>query len=463
MFTYPKFKATDGNGNPLRGGKLYSYAAGTTTAKDTYSDAALTTANTNPITLDSNGEATVYLSGTYKFNLKTSDLAQVPGWPIDNIDEIYAMEKITISKNTASPPAVIGLPADSDLLHLVGKDAADSGILIDAFGTSINPRIYFRRSRGTNAAKTGIKTGDNIGIIEIQGHDGTTYTADYDGLISFQAAEDWSVGAHGTKIRIEVTPDGTLIPQTSCYLTYRGIEPYVSGNSALGAFIRNVSTGVTAYSSIYFGDVDSETSAIIGIPCKNNTAYGGAKSLFLGTNTAVPVVFITGGTEKVRVSSDSNGFKFPNTAVPSTDANTLDDYEEFTFNPTMTFGTPGDLSVAYTTQVGTYTKIGNRVFYDIYLICIPTFTTSAGGLIIGGLPFTVENTANHYAFVAVGQFQNINLSGYQIGAYPNINTKTIGVVGSALNGGAVVTVGVTHIASASQLVFCVSGNYKTLE
>jgi hypothetical protein len=85
MFSYPLFKATDGNGDPLRGGKLYSYVAGTSTAKNTYSNKECTVANTNPVTLNSDGEATVYLLGSYKFNLKTSDLAQVPGWPVDDI------------------------------------------------------------------------------------------------------------------------------------------------------------------------------------------------------------------------------------------------------------------------------------------------------------------------------------------------------------------------------------------
>jgi len=85
-FVYPRFKAIDGNGNPIRGGLLYSYIEGTSTAKDTYSDKECSAANTNPVVLDSNGEALVYLLGTYKFNLKTSSGGQVPGWPVDNIE-----------------------------------------------------------------------------------------------------------------------------------------------------------------------------------------------------------------------------------------------------------------------------------------------------------------------------------------------------------------------------------------
>jgi len=33
--SFPRFQAIDGNGNPIRGGKLYAYEPGTSTKKDT--------------------------------------------------------------------------------------------------------------------------------------------------------------------------------------------------------------------------------------------------------------------------------------------------------------------------------------------------------------------------------------------------------------------------------------------
>ena len=66
----------DNNGNPLSGGKIYSYEAGTTTPLATYTSSIGNTAHTNPIILDSagrvpGGEIWNQLR-LYKFVLKTS-------------------------------------------------------------------------------------------------------------------------------------------------------------------------------------------------------------------------------------------------------------------------------------------------------------------------------------------------------------------------------------------------------
>lgn len=74
----------DANGNPLAGGKVYTYQAGTTTPLATYTDASGSTPNANPIILDSAGEANIWLgSQNYKFILK--DANDVTQWTVDNI------------------------------------------------------------------------------------------------------------------------------------------------------------------------------------------------------------------------------------------------------------------------------------------------------------------------------------------------------------------------------------------
>jgi hypothetical protein len=74
----------DGNGTPLAGGFLYTYIAGTSTPLSTYTDESGDTPNTNPIELDADGRAEVWLgSGAYKFVLKDADLVEI--YSVDDI------------------------------------------------------------------------------------------------------------------------------------------------------------------------------------------------------------------------------------------------------------------------------------------------------------------------------------------------------------------------------------------
>ena len=80
----PFLQFIDANGNPLSGGKLYTYVAGTTTPLATYTTYAGNIANTNPVILDSAGRASVWLgAGSYKFVLK--DSSDVLIYTTDNI------------------------------------------------------------------------------------------------------------------------------------------------------------------------------------------------------------------------------------------------------------------------------------------------------------------------------------------------------------------------------------------
>lgn len=92
----------DVDGNPLVGGLLYTYSAGTSSEIPTYSDYQGLTANSNPIVLDSRGEADIYLAdGSYKFVLKDSE--DVTIWTVDNItSEDFSPTATLLSKYTTS-------------------------------------------------------------------------------------------------------------------------------------------------------------------------------------------------------------------------------------------------------------------------------------------------------------------------------------------------------------------------
>ena len=80
----PKFFALTNTGLPLTGGLLYTYIAGTSTPKATYTDSTGDFANTNPVVLDAAGRADVWIAtGMYKFILMDSTGNEI--WSVDNI------------------------------------------------------------------------------------------------------------------------------------------------------------------------------------------------------------------------------------------------------------------------------------------------------------------------------------------------------------------------------------------
>jgi hypothetical protein len=115
----PKLQFFGADGLPLVGGKLFTYAAGTTTPLATFTDYTANTANTNPVILDSTGSASVWLPETtsYKYLLKTA--ADVPLYTVD-----YVSVPVT-TNSFASPPAIgSGTPNSGTFTTLNVTDAA---------------------------------------------------------------------------------------------------------------------------------------------------------------------------------------------------------------------------------------------------------------------------------------------------------------------------------------------------
>ncbi len=78
---------TSGVWQPVANGLLYCYAAGTQTPQDVFHDADLTSAWTNPVQLDADGRATVFLDALgYHFTLYDENAVQV--WDVDGVSDL---------------------------------------------------------------------------------------------------------------------------------------------------------------------------------------------------------------------------------------------------------------------------------------------------------------------------------------------------------------------------------------
>ena len=88
---------------------------------------------------------------------------------------------------------------------------------------------------------------------------------------------------------------------------------------------------------------------------------------------------------------ESQGLKFPGTQVASTDANTLDDYEEGTWTPQVYKGATEITSP--TARHGSYIKIGKMVWINFYFYKSSGSATGSAAWHVS-TPFTIETDSS---------------------------------------------------------------------
>jgi hypothetical protein len=138
------------------------------------------------------------------------------------------------------------------------------------------------------------------------------------------------------------------------------------------------------------------------------TTIGSAYDLMIDTNGGVKVAN-TLGVGYTTPSTSGAGITFPATQSASSDANTLDDYEEGTFTPAFQAQTGTLGSITYENRSGKYTKIGNVVYFALQFYTSAFAAGSGSGdLYVGGLPFTVGNATQCQAYVGDIRLWNSN-------------------------------------------------------
>lgn len=139
-----KFREFDDNGDPLAGGKVYTYEAGTTTPKATYTDSGAGTPNANPVILDAEGRADIWLDGAYKILLKDAD--DVTIYTVDNVqsaaditvESLGLRERLAANRNYY----VANTGSNSNDGLTVGTPFLTIQKAVDVYFTEIDPAGY---------------------------------------------------------------------------------------------------------------------------------------------------------------------------------------------------------------------------------------------------------------------------------------------------------------------------------
>jgi len=152
----------------------------------------------------------------------------------------------------------------------------------------------------------------------------------------------------------------------------------------------------------------------------NSSAFGGASNFTY--NATGPIVATTIGVGAATPSASGSGITFPATQSASTDANTLDDYEEGTWTPTL--GGTATYSIAN----GRYTRVGNSVFIQglMTVTSIGTGSTST----ISGLPFAGQS-AQRICLGGVAYWGNFAATTITVVPWIDNGTTTVQFVGNS--------------------------------
>jgi hypothetical protein len=162
----PKPAFWDSSGNPLSGGKLYFYAAGSTTAQNTYTDSTGGSANANPVVLNSRGEPANeiwFTTGlTYKAVLKTS--ADVTIWTVDNLSAINDVSSLTADEWLS--PGVTPTFASATSFTLSGDQTSEFHIGRRLKSTNSGGTIYSTITNSAFGALTTVTVLNDSGTLD---------------------------------------------------------------------------------------------------------------------------------------------------------------------------------------------------------------------------------------------------------------------------------------------------------
>ena len=383
------------------------------TLGQTFSGSVLT--STHPLMIGQNGTegitffgliALPYVSGSYLVDAE--------------LDTLYYRAKPFFGNpiyNDPDTPIVAGSVFGSLFADMAIIDAGTFG---KSFTTTSNATRFISGSfvGGTFAGNYGSFSNVDVGFLEGSQISLGSGSLETNPALRFQADGNTGLYQPGTTDVVALTAGGVerLRAHTTGALT--GVTITGSVWAQYGTFGTTRSQEVTSL-RVYTGTVYNDISIVDN--------YTFSPSVYLGSFGSTPnnaalqfqhdtdtglyqpgttntVAIATGNNERIRFSASGTvligkttntasggildlaaGISFPATPVASTNANTLDDYEEGTFTPTIR-GTTIAGTGTYFVQDGFYVKIGRNVFISIILDW--SDTTGTGNLAVGGIPFT---------------------------------------------------------------------------
>ncbi len=319
------------------------------------------------ITISGSGAITG-ASTSYSFDQSVSIAGTVTYEDVTNVDSVGV---ITAQSGIHVTGGSVGIGTDNPSVNLHVKGSASNG-QIYLGGTGAHSQIY----------------ADNDGVLILNADQGNSAANSYLGF-NVDNSE-----------KLRVTSDGNVGIGTD-----DPIRPLHLDNASQASFLLSGTAPQIRFNSSTSDGLDADRVILArsgaGDQFISGSADGDAilrcatsKKVMIGYGTTEIAQFNSSG---LKFKSSGMGIDFSETAdgTGTMTSELLDDYEEGTFTPTLTFSTPGTSSFSYSVNAGHYTKIGNLAYIRME-IRLNAFSkgTASGDLRVEGLPYTTKNLGN---------------------------------------------------------------------
>jgi len=381
----------DANGNPLSGGKLYTYTAGgTSTPQATYTDAGGGTPNANPVVLNARGEADIWLgSSAYYMVLKDSSDVQI--WTADNVTGQASVAALAASSGASLIGFIqSGTGTTTTTLQSVLREIPSVthwGVVGD--GVTDNTAAW-AAVVASGKKRFLIPAGTYKGLLSLSGKTGFEF---YGEGIGNTILKGMGTAANAVELK-NIT--------TRCKLSNLSID----GNSTTGAalYIASTATGSSDTGNLVF-DMVSVSGAATGIRVNTASEIQFNQCIATGTSASGSIGLWATGTQSVNIEVIGGGFLKWEKAIKNTDVSGASESQ---------IGLDG-VSFGQNTVADIYTNFRSRWTMhkcftegsDRHIYCQATGSGTGGEFLINGLYINSITNADKYALYFLNPVRGI--------------------------------------------------------